>query len=111
MADMSVDLVSQSKMVWSGSAKSLSAPSTGGQIGILPGHTPLVAVLEPGLVSLTATDGSRLVYRIEKAVATVLAEVDLTGTSANPNITNAAGFLSVDGNLVTVVADVISPVS
>ena len=81
MAELSVDLVATDRKVWSGTARSVSAPSIDGQIGILSGHTPLLAVLRPGTVRVTATGGAPF-------------EVHVTG-----------GYVSVDDNLVTVVAD------
>jgi F-type H+-transporting ATPase subunit epsilon len=111
MPDISVDLVSQEKKVWAGSARSISAPSVNGQIGIWAGHTPLMAVLQPGHVSLIATDGSQFDFKIAKAVNSQMELSEITGAmSGEPEIDNAAGFLSVDGNLVTVVADVITPI-
>jgi len=110
MTDISVDLVSQEKKVWAGSARSISAPSVNGQIGIWAGHTPLIAVLQSGHVSLIASDGATYDFEISKAVSSNMAISEITGAvSGEPEIDNAAGFLSVDGNLVTVVADVITP--
>ncbi|GAB2472762.1 F0F1 ATP synthase subunit epsilon [Xylanimonas ulmi] len=84
MAELSVDLVATDRKVWSGIARQVSAPSVDGQIGILAGHTPILAVLRPGTVRVTADEGP-------------VFEVHVTG-----------GFVSVDDNLVTVVADEIT---
>jgi len=112
MTDISVDLVSQERKIWAGSARSVSAPSVNGQIGIWAGHTPLMAVLQAGRVSLIATDGTSVDFEISKAVNSGASLSDITGAiSGEPEIDNAAGFLSVDGNLVTVVADVITQLS
>jgi len=112
MTDISVDLVSQEKKVWAGSARSISAPSVNGQIGIWAGHTPLMAVLQPGHVSLIAGDGTPFDFEISKAVNSQITMSEISGgTTGEPEIDNAAGFLSVDGNLVTVVADVITQLS
>lgn len=86
MAQLSVDIVATDRNVWSGVARSVSAPSFEGQIGILPGHTPLLAVLKPGRVRVVAADGTGF-------------EVMVTG-----------GFLSVDDGQVTVVADEVQAV-
>jgi F-type H+-transporting ATPase subunit epsilon len=86
MAELSVDLVATDRKVWSGMARQVSAPSVDGQIGILAGHTPILAVLRPGTVRVTASDGPAL-------------EVHVSG-----------GFVSVDDNLVTVVADDITAI-
>lgn len=109
---ISVDLVSLEKKEWSGAAKSISAPSLYGQIGILYGHTPLLSVLRKGTVTIVAVDGETLKFEVSKAVVTpntgsvALHEV----SSGDPEVDDAPGFLSVDGNLVTVVADVVTPV-
>ncbi|WP_125774374.1 F0F1 ATP synthase subunit epsilon [Antribacter gilvus] len=84
MAELNVDLVSTDRKVWSGTAVSVSAPSVDGQIGILANHSPLLAVLRPGTLTVTAASGPA-----------VTAEV--TG-----------GFVSVDDNLVTLVVDEIT---
>lgn len=87
MAGLNVDLVSTDRKVWSGMARAVSAPSVDGQIGILSGHTPILAVLRPGTVRVTMDDADPF-------------EVHVTG-----------GFVSVDDDLVTVVADEITPVT
>lgn len=84
MAELSVDLVSRDRKVWSGAAIQVSAPSADGQVGILANHTPLLAVLRPGTVKVETTSGTAL-------------EAQVTG-----------GFVSVDDNLVTLVVDEIS---
>ncbi|MFE7505077.1 F0F1 ATP synthase subunit epsilon [Promicromonospora sp. NPDC057488] len=84
MAELSVDLVSLDRKVWSGAATQVSAPSADGQIGILANHTPLLAVLRPGTIKVETTSGPAV-------------EATVTG-----------GFMSVDNNLVTLVVDEIS---
>ena len=108
MSNISVDLVSQERKVWAGSARSISAPSVDGQIGILAGHTPLMAVLQPGRVTVVAAEGATYHFEISKAVNAPNLEAITGAMSGEPEIDNSVGFLSVDGNLVTVVADVIT---
>ena len=81
MAHLEVDLVAADRKVWSGQASMVSAPAADGEIGILPGHAPVLAVLRPGAVRITPTDGS--VRHVEVG----------------------SGFLSVDDDRVTVVVD------
>jgi F-type H+-transporting ATPase subunit epsilon len=81
MAELNVDLVAADRKVWSGAAREVSAPSADGQIGILAGHTPLLAVLRPGTVKVSTAEG-------------VAVEARVTG-----------GFVSVDADLVTIVVD------
>jgi F-type H+-transporting ATPase subunit epsilon len=48
MATMHVELVSIEAPIWSGDATAVFARTVDGQLGILPGHTPLLGALEPG---------------------------------------------------------------
>ena len=82
MAHLDVDVVAADRTIWSGEARMVSAPSVEGDVGILPGHTPMLAVLRPGTVRITPAAGGEVV-RAE----------------------GEAGFLSVDADRVTVVTD------
>jgi F-type H+-transporting ATPase subunit epsilon len=58
MAEMQVRLVSVERAIWSGMANAVYARTTEGEIGILPGHSPLLGALAPGwLVRIQQTDG------------------------------------------------------
>jgi F-type H+-transporting ATPase subunit epsilon len=48
MATMHVELVSIERAIWSGEASAVYGRTTEGELGILPGHTPLLGALEPG---------------------------------------------------------------
>lgn len=50
MATMHVELVSVERALWSGEATAVFARTTEGELGILPGHIPLLGALEPGWV-------------------------------------------------------------
>jgi F-type H+-transporting ATPase subunit epsilon len=50
MATMQVDLVSVERAIWSGEATGVFARTREGELGVLPGHTPLLGALEPGWV-------------------------------------------------------------
>jgi F-type H+-transporting ATPase subunit epsilon len=76
-----VDLVATDRTIWSGDATMVSAPAADGEIGILVGHAPVLSVLKSGTVRVHGLEGSVLEATID------------------------AGFLSVDGNQVTVVVD------
>jgi F-type H+-transporting ATPase subunit epsilon len=61
MATMHVELVSVERPLWSGEATAVYARTPDGGIGILPGHAPLLASLEPGwIVRIEPADGSEL---------------------------------------------------
>jgi len=81
VAHLDVDLVAADRKIWSGEASMVSAPAADGEIGILPGHSPLLSVLRAGEIRVTPIAG----FKIHGTV---------TG-----------GFLSVDANRVTIVAD------
>ncbi|BDZ42968.1 hypothetical protein GCM10025865_22670 [Paraoerskovia sediminicola] len=81
MAHLNVDVVATDRKIWSGEARQVSAPAADGEIGILAGHSPLLAVLRPGALRITPADG-------------VVVRATVSG-----------GFISVDDNQVTVVAD------
>jgi F-type H+-transporting ATPase subunit epsilon len=50
MATMHVELVSVERALWSGDANAVYARTTEGELGILPGHTPLLGALAPGWI-------------------------------------------------------------
>src|ERR1700709_415636 len=58
MATMHVELVSVERALWSGEANAVYARTTEGEIGILPGHAPLLAALEPGWIVRIEQEGS-----------------------------------------------------
>ena len=53
-----VDIVSAEGEIFSGPATMLFAPGTLGDLGILPGHAPLLTMLKPGEVRVQTADGS-----------------------------------------------------
>ena len=75
-----VSVVSADREVWSGSARQVVAKTTIGEIGILRGHEPFLAILAAGEVRVTLGDGS-----VVRANA-------------------ADGFLSFENDNVTIVA-------
>ncbi len=83
MAELHVELVSVEREVWSGEATQVTARTTEGDIGVLPGHAPLlgqladggiVTIYQPGgETSLAAVHGGFL--SVTEQGVTVLAEV------------------------------------
>jgi F-type H+-transporting ATPase subunit epsilon len=58
---MHVELVSVEQALWSGEATAVFARTTEGELGILPGHIPLLGALEPGwVVRIDRVDESAL---------------------------------------------------
>jgi F-type H+-transporting ATPase subunit epsilon len=63
---MQVEVVSADRVVWSGAAINVIAKTTDGEIGILPGHAPVLAVLQPSAVVIFCEDGrSREVVAVD----------------------------------------------
>jgi F-type H+-transporting ATPase subunit epsilon len=58
MATLKVDVVSAEKSLYSGVAKFVVLPGESGELGILPGHTPLITRIRPGLVKIVHEDNS-----------------------------------------------------
>ena len=76
-----VELVAADRLVWSGEAKMVIARTTEGDVGILPGHAPLLSVIIEGVVDVQTADGE-----------TWVAAVD-------------AGFMSVANNRVSILSE------
>ncbi|MBX9866771.1 MAG: F0F1 ATP synthase subunit epsilon [Burkholderiales bacterium] len=84
MTTMQVDLVSSEEQIFSGEVEFVIAPGSEGEIGIYPRHIPLITKLNPGLIRVKLPQKEmHLVYVI------------------------SGGFLEVQGNKVTVLADVV----
>lgn len=78
---LQVEIVAPDRIVWSGDARQLSARTVEGEIGILPGHESMLAVLGNGDVLVDPVDGQRETVTID------------------------GGFMSVDNDKVTLVAE------
>ena len=81
MAELIVEVVALDRKIWAGTAKMVRVRTTEGDIGILPGHESVAGLLKPGEFAVERVDGDRLSGHID------------------------SGFISVDSNRVTVVAD------
>lgn len=60
-----VEVVAADRVVWSGEADQIIARTVEGDIGILPNHEPLLAVLVPCAVEIFATDGGREIIAVD----------------------------------------------
>ncbi len=58
MALLQVDVVSAEKSMLSGEAKFVVLPGESGELGILPGHTPLISRIRPGTMKIELADGT-----------------------------------------------------
>jgi F-type H+-transporting ATPase subunit epsilon len=83
-----VEVVAVESRIWSGQAEMVVARTTEGEIGVQPGHAPLLGQLaEPSQVRIKLSGGEQLTY-------------DVTG-----------GFLSVRPDGLTVLAEEATPAS
>jgi F-type H+-transporting ATPase subunit epsilon len=55
---VNLNVVSAEESLFSGSIKSLQITGSEGELGILPGHAPLLTSLKPGMVLITKADGN-----------------------------------------------------
>lgn len=82
MTTLHVDVVSAEQSIFSGEAKFVVLPGESGELGILPGHTPLISRIRPGTVKIVLADGS-----------------------GEENIFVAGGILEIQPGTVTVLSD------
>ena len=75
---LKLDVVSADRMVWQGDVVNVIARTSEGDIGILPGHEPLMAALTPCMVEIVSADGRR-----ESWPLTVGCSLLPTGTSGS----------------------------
>ncbi len=55
---LKVDVVSAEASIFSGEAKFVSLPGEAGELGVLPGHTPLISKVRPGTLKIVREDGT-----------------------------------------------------
>lgn len=84
---LTVEVVSVDRKLWTGDATALFARTADGDIGILPGHAPLLAILAEGEVRVKPESGDPVVLQV------------------------GGGFLSVEHDRVTLVSDTAALVS
>ena len=82
-SSLTVEVVSPDKRVWSGEATMVSARTLEGDVGILPGHAPLVGVLVDGKVDIKVVGGESLQFTINGGFLSVSQNrVSVLGQSA-----------------------------
>ena len=82
MATIKVDVVNAEEHIFSGEAELVSLPGTSGELGIMPGHLPLITLIRPGFV-----------------------RVHVPGEQEPEQIFVAGGVLEVQPEQVTVLSD------
>lgn len=80
-ATMQCDIVSAEQEIFSGPIAMISLRGTLGELGILPGHAPLLTGIRPGVVQLRLPNGEEEVFyasggflEIQPGVVTILAD-------------------------------------
>ncbi|MBK1869051.1 F0F1 ATP synthase subunit epsilon [Aestuariivirga sp. YIM B02566] len=53
------ELVSPERLLFSGDVAEVDIPGTEGDMGILPGHAPVLSTLRPGVVTVTKEGGAK----------------------------------------------------
>jgi F-type H+-transporting ATPase subunit epsilon len=81
MANLHVDVVSAEESIFAGEAKFVALPGESGELGILPGHTPLISRIRPGTVKIVLEDNSEVsifvaggILEIQPGTVTVLSD-------------------------------------
>jgi F-type H+-transporting ATPase subunit epsilon len=82
MSELSVSVVAVDRSVWVGQAKSIVAKTPEGEIGILPGHEPVLSLLVNGVVRIEPVDGTKVAIAVH------------------------GGFVAMDSNEVRILAEV-----
>ena len=77
MATLEVHLVTPEREVWSGEADFVTARGVDGDLGVLPGHAPLLAALAVGPVFIDA-GGSRTAVAVDGGFLHVAHDDDVT---------------------------------
>ena len=62
MSTMQCDVVSVKESLYSGTVTMLIAKGAGGELGIMPGHAPLVTLLKPGAIRVLLENGTEELY-------------------------------------------------
>ena len=60
MGELSVDLVAADRAIWSGKARLVIARTLVGDIGVMPGHEPVLATLADSVVVVRADEGDQV---------------------------------------------------
>ncbi|MFC5429186.1 F0F1 ATP synthase subunit epsilon [Paraburkholderia denitrificans] len=85
-ATIKVDVVSAEENIFAGQAKFVALPGEAGELGILPGHTPLITRIRPGAVRIVGEDGDEEfvfvaggILEVQPGAVTVLADTAIRG--------------------------------
>lgn len=86
MSTIRVDVVSAEESIFSGDAKFVALPGEAGELGILPGHIPLITRIKPGAVRIEKADGGEEfvfvaggILEVQPHAITVLSDTAIRG--------------------------------
>jgi len=84
MSTIHVDIVSAEREIFAGDAEMVFAPAVLGEVGILPGHAPMLTQLRPGEVRVQTTGGEQQSFyvsggmlEVQPRMVTVLSDTAL----------------------------------
>ncbi|KTR87980.1 ATP synthase F0F1 subunit epsilon [Microbacterium testaceum] len=77
-----VSLVSADAEVWTGEASLVVAKTVEGEIGLMQGHEPVLAILAQGEVRITRADGSKILANAQDGFLS-MANDELTIVAGN----------------------------
>ena len=87
MSTIQVEIVSAEQEVWSGKGTMVFAPGEVGELGIAPGHSPLITTLKPGDVRVQTEDGEQEfifisggILEVQPHIVTVLSDTAVRGS-------------------------------
>lgn len=72
---MHVNIVSAETKIFSGLAEMLVVSGESGELGILPGHTPLLTSLKPGVIRLVNQGGQEDVFYVSGGILEVQPDI------------------------------------
>ena len=97
MSAIQVDVVSAEEQIFSGKAKFVALPGESGELGILPGHTPLITRIKPGSVRIELADGGQEfvfvaggILEVRPHCVTVLSDTAIRGKDLDETRAQAA---------------------
>ena len=86
MSTIQVEVVSAEEAIFSGRAKFVALPGEAGELGILPGHVPLITRIKPGAVRIEKEDGNEEfvfvaggILEVQPKCVTVLSDTAIRG--------------------------------
>lgn len=90
---LTLEIVTPEKQVYSAKVQSVLLPTRAGEIEVLPGHQPLLAILVPGEISALRTESGKREHlavdkgfiRVQDDTISVLAEAAIEETAIDPS--------------------------